>query len=683
MSHEHRYGLPQIPSAFSVIGRHANYPSVNSHHHDFTSSLTHDPLMATSPRIQRSPTSGTSASWWRQSPISSRPQTMNSSDIFGNQLMWLSHEQEHMRPHESVTYHNPAPTYRNFDFLNGPPASSYYSPSPRFFPEPTHTLHALPAMGKERPLTWDDRLGGSHSLMMDISGNGYSPWQDIHQQRFADRQQKQIQESVDKERSAMVMTNNHSTSFSDSTSVKCMKPSKYSDNHSSNDSRLKVSVIPPSDTCLNVPVISNETRHDTAVLSNSSRVNLLGLSNDSHLKVPGIPNVQPMKIPSLPGESAFNIPSLANDPKFNIPSITNDTQLSGASISNDAHSIATSTSTNIHHGINYIPEDNRIEMTESRLTTPPMLSKEQQNVSSSMSTHSKMIKPVINSHPFVSQQDNTPHLHVSQTVSMSSQNVPLLISEAQHPHMPRNSLQNISHGRSQQKIPQKQQYEKPCTTQPDINAFQNIDRIDCDVKKGPSSTSSSVKSRRKSSSATHAATNPENHNKDMSQKDLQKQDVSMINNPVSPLSSSSSHFSPTMLHKSTVESKMAEEPLSSNLKQQTKSTGCKPPLIERFRAPAAVSGEKGTSSDDDTTDGDDGDSGTDTDSVDDTISEDGNDENKEVSVKVKKQPDQPGMQSLQKQVQQVVQQVFFTVQKACSFSTISVFPFSQKNFSVM
>ncbi|XP_046846146.1 bromodomain adjacent to zinc finger domain protein 2B-like isoform X2 [Xenia sp. Carnegie-2017] len=295
-------------------------------------------------------------------------------------------------------------------------------------------------------------------------------------------------------------------------------------------------------------------------------------------------------------------------------------------------------------------------MTESRLTTPPMLSKEQQNVSSSMSTHSKMMKPVINSHPFVSQQDNTPHLHVSQAVSMSSENVPLLISEAQHPHMPRNSLQNISHGRSQQKIPQKQQYEKPCTTQPDINAIQNIDRIECDVKKGPSSTSLSVKSRRKSSSTAHAATNPENHNKDMSQKDLQKQDVSMINNPVSPLSSSSSHFSPTMLHKSTVESKMAEEPLSSNLKQQTKSTGCKPPLIERFRAPAAVSGEKGTSSDDDTTDGDDGDSGTDTDSVDDTISEDGNDENKEVSVKVKKQPDQPGMQSLQKQVQQVVQQ---------------------------
>jgi hypothetical protein len=121
-------------------------------------------------------------------------------------------------------------------------------------------------------------------------------------------------------------------------------------------------------------------------------------------------------------------------------------------------------------------------------------------------------------------------------------------------------------------------------------------------------------------------------------------------------------------------------------------TGGKPPLLERFRAPAVPRPGGDSSSDDGSSDGDDedGESGSDSDSDDDGISEDGNDDDDdEVEEKVKKQPGQSRIQQLQKpqqsqqlkQPQQFGQQVFFIM----FYFLLCQFPAhkAQKHFHVM
>ena len=653
LPHEHRYGLAPMPSAFSVIGRRPpNFPSVNSHHHDFTTSLTHDPLMATGPRIQRSPTPATSSSWWRQPSISAHPQNMNNADYFGNPLLWLPHEQEHMRPHENLTYHNSAQAYRNFDFLNGSSPGSYYASTPRFFPEPAHSLHSIPTLGKDRPLTWEDRLG--HGLMLDVSGNGFSPWQDMHQQKMVDRQQKQMQESVEKERNIMGMTNNRSSNFTDNSSVKSVKQSnKYLENHNagpptiSNDSRLKVpNIIPPSESCLNVPVISNDSRHNVPGMPNSSRLNLLGMPNEPHLKIPPISS-----------ESSFNIPSLTSEPKLDIPSITNETQLNDASLSDDSRHSVTSSSGDTRHGITSIIGDSRLDVpvvtTESRLNTPPLMSKE----------------PPQNLPPLSSQ---------------SRQNIPPMISESQQ------NLQQIMR-ESRQNLPENQSrlfVEKPIKY-PHADTNMSIGNA------GRSQPERSIQQLPSSAGIRGRAISPPKPDLPANL-DLYKRDT-VINTLESNTSNAPSIFSPPALIKSipapTIKSSKPSSGLPSPIKlHPARPTGGKPPLLERFRAPAVPRPGGDSSSDDGSSDGDDedGESGSDSDSDDDGISEDGNDDDDdEVEEKVKKQPGQSRIQQLQKpqqsqqlkQPQQVGQQVFFIM----FYFLLCQFPAhkAQKHFHVM
>ena len=636
-----------MPSAFSVIGRRSNFPPVNTHHHDFTTGLTHDPLMATSPRIQRSPTTPvTSSSWWRQPSISAHPQNMNNTDIFGNPLLWLPHEQDHMRPHENLPYHNPAQAYRNFDFLNGSSPSSYYASSQRFFPEPAHSLHTMPTLGKDRPLSWEDRLG-SHSVMLDVSGNGFSPWQDIHQQKVADRQQKQMQESVEKERNSMGLTNNR-PNFSDNSSVKSVKQSKFLENHNSvpptlaNESRLKVPVIPPSESCLNVPVISNESRHTVPGMQNTSRLNLLGMQHESRLKLPVMSTEPHLKIPPISNESSFNIPPLSSEPKLDIPSITSETQLNDASLSDDSRHSVISSSADTRHGITSIIGDSRLDVpvvsTETRLNTPPMMSKEPQQSLPPLSNESRQNIPVMTSEP--------------------RQNIPQVISDARQ-------NQSENHGRI---------FEKPKYSHVDSTmSTGNIGRSQ------PERTGQQLQSTKRDRAIIppkqDLPVNSEEYKRDLPVNHEYKRDT-VINTLESTTSSTTPIFSPPALIKSvpaqTIKPMNASSELPSPKTLPARPIGGKPPLLERFRATAVPRPGGDSSSDDGTSDGDDedGESGSDSDSEDDGISEDGNDDDDDEDDEVEKQQPVPThIQQLQKQAQlqqlkqqqQVGQQVFFII----------------------
>ncbi|XP_028411273.1 bromodomain adjacent to zinc finger domain protein 2B-like isoform X2 [Dendronephthya gigantea] len=614
LPHEHRYGLAQMPSAFSVIGRRPSFPSVNSHHHDFTPSLTHDPLMATSPRIQRSPTPATSSSWWRQPSITAHPQNMNNTDIFGNPLLWLPHEQEHMRSHENLTYHNPTQAYRNFDFLNGSSPGSYYASTPRFFPEPAHSLHSMPTLGKDRPLAWEDRLGG-HSLMLDVSGNGFSPWQDIHQQKMVDRQ-KQMQE-VEEKRNTMGLSSNRPTNFSESNSAKSLKQ-----NHNtgppanSNASRLKVQPV-PSESCLNVPVISNETRHNIPGIPNNSRLNLLGMPNDSRLKVPGITNEHHLRIPSISSETGFNIPSLSSEPKLDIPPIANESQLNDTPLSDDLRHGVTSSSGDSRHGITSITGDSRFDVpstliTESRLNTPPLMPKEPQ------------------------------------------QNLPPMASESQQ-NAPNHQLKPL----------EKPNYSHADTSMP----ITNIGRAQAD--KNVQQVSSRLRERAISPPKPDIPVNLEQYKRDapVTNHDQYKRD-SVINTLESNTTSTAPIFSPPALIKSSPAPIAKPSQPSSALPSPNKlpparPTGGKPPLLERFRATAIPRPDGDSSSDDGSSDGDeeDGESGSDSDSDDDGISEDGNFDyeddvkgKKPLIVKPHAQPLQPQQLKPKQQQQHVIQQ---------------------------
>lgn len=236
LAHEHRYGLSsglaQMPSAFSVIGRRPSFPSASSHHHDYNTSLSHDPLMvsATSPGLPRSPTT-TTGSWWRP-PSNSHAQSMNNTDIFGNPLLWLPHDQDHMHPHEALGYHNPQ-TYRNFEILNGSSSGGYYASGTRFFPEAgvsSHPLHNIPTLSKDRPISWDERLGHAHGLMLDPSGNGFPSWQEIHQPKTAEKPRKPSSELIEEKRN-QVLPSNRSSNFEDNNLFKSVKQSnKYQSN---------------------------------------------------------------------------------------------------------------------------------------------------------------------------------------------------------------------------------------------------------------------------------------------------------------------------------------------------------------------------------------------------------------------------------------------------------------------
>ena len=638
-----------MPSAFSVIGRRTNFPSVNTHHHDFTTGLTHDPLMATSPRIQRSPTTPvTSSSWWRQPSISAHPQNMNNTDIFGNPLLWLPHEQDHMRPHENLPYHNPAQAYRNFDFLNGSSPSSYYASSQRFFPEPAHSLHSMPTLGKDRPLSWEDRLGG-HSLMLDVSGNGYSPWQDIHQQKVADRQQKQMQESVEKERNPMGLTNNRS-SFADNSSVKSIKQSnKFLENHNSgpptiaNESRLKVPAIPPSESCLNVPVISNESRHNVPGMPNSSRLNLLGMPHESRLKLPVMSNEHHLKIPPISNESSFNIPSLTSEPKLDIPSITSETQLNDVSLSDDSRHSVTSSSTDTRHGITSIIGDSRLDVpavsTETRLNTPPLMSKEPQQNLPPLSNESRQNVPVMTSEP----RQNIPQV-MSEARQNQSENHSRLFEKPKYSHVPVDTSMSTGNiGRSQ----------------PERTGQQLL---------------SSIRDRAISPPKQDLPVSSEEYKRDTPVNHEQYKRDTVINTLESSTSSTTAIFSPPALIKSvpaqTIKPSKPSSGLPSPKLLPARPTGGKPPLLERFRATTVPRPDGDSSSDDGSSDGDDedGESGSDSDSEDDGISEDGNDEDED-DEEVEKQPVPTNIQQLQKQPQsqqlkqqqQVGQQVFFAI----------------------
>ncbi len=635
LPHEHRYGLAQMPSAFSMIGRRPNL-----HHHDFTTSLTHDPLMTTSPRIQRSPTPATSGSWWRQPSISAHPQNMNNTDIFGNPLLWLPHEQEHMRPHENLTYHNSAQAYRNFDFLNGSSPGSYYASTPRFFPEPTHSLHSMPTLGKDRPLSWEDRLGG-HGLMLDVSGNGFSPWQDMHQQKIVDRQQKQMQESVEKERASVGLPNNRSSNFTDNNSIKGIKPSnKYLENHNSgpptisSDSRLKVPVIPPSESCLNVPVISNDSRQNVPGMTNNSRLNLLGIPNSSHLKVPVMSNEPHLKIPSISNESSFNIPSLTSEPKLDIPSITNETQLNDASLSDDSRHGITSSSGDSRHGITSIIGDSRLDVpvvtTESRLNTPPLMSKEPQHNLPPLSSESRQNIPLM--------------------TSESRQNMPLMTSESRQ-NQPQSQLHVLSESR--QNLSENQ--SRLLYSSADTSISVGNTRRSQPERTAQHVPSSIVHGRVVSPSKPDLPVNCDQYKQDAT--DQYKRDT-VINSLESSSSNAPPIFSLPALIKSVPAPPIKSGKQSSGLPSPVKlhparPTGGKPRLLERFRAPTVPRPGGDSSSDDGSSDGDDedGESGSDSDSDDDGISEDGNDDDDdddEVEEKVKKQPGQSHIQQLQK-----------------------------------
>ena len=621
LPHEHRYGLAQMPSAFSMIGRRSNFP-VNSHHHDFTTSLTHDPLMvsATSPRIQRS-SAQTAGSWWRQPSISAHPQNMNNTDIFGNPVLWLPHEQEHMRPHENLTYHNPAQAYRNFDFLNGSSPGSYYPSTPRFFPESAHSLHNMSTVGKDRPLSWEDRLG--HGFMLDVAGNGFSPWQDIHQQKAMERQ-KQVSESVEEKQNNMGLTNTRSTNFNESSSVKSGKQSnKYLENHNSgiptisNESRLKVPVIPPSESCLNVPVISNESHRNVPGIPNNSRLNLLEMPNEPRLKGPAISSEPHLKIPSISSESGFNIPSLTGEPKLDIPPIASESQLNDASLSDDSRHSVTSSSGDARHNITPISGDSRLDvpvvMTDSRLNTPPLMSKE-------------------------------PQQHIPPMTNELRQNLPEYQSRL---------------------------FEKP-----------KYSHADTSMSTGSIGKQQTERNAQQSSVCDRAVTPPK---QDLPANHGHYKRGSVINTLESNTSNSTPMFSPPALIKSVPAPTIQSLP-SMNKLPPARPTGGKPPLLERFRAPAVPRHGGDSSSDEQTSEDDDEDgeseSGSDSD---DGISEDGNDDDDDddddVEEKVKEHHVQSHMQQLQKmpQTQQMkqtqhkpthVQQVFSIISsvRCCEFS---------------
>ena len=633
-----------------MIGRRPNL-----HHHEFPS-LTHDPLMATSPRIQRSPTPATSNSWWRQPSISAHPQNMNNPDIFGNSLMWLPHEQEHMRPHENLTYHNSAQAYRNFDFMNGSSPGSYYASTPRFFPEPAHSLHSMPTLGKDRPLSWE------HGLMLDVSGNGFSPWQDMHQQKIVERQQKQLQESVEKERATVGLPNNRSSNFNDN--IKGVKQTKYLDtgNHNagpltiSNNSRLKVPVIPPSESCLNVPVISNDSRQHVPGMTSNSRLNLLGMPNNSHLKVPVMTNEPHLKIPPISSESSFNIPSLTSEPKLDIPLITNETQLNDSPLSDNSRHGVTSSSGDSRHGIMSIIGDSRLDVpvvtTESRLNTPPLMSKEPQQNLQPLSGESRQNIP-----PMISEsRQNLPSV-----TSESHQSISQMNSESRQKQAQLNVLNE-----SRQNVPDNQRafFEKT-----------KYSVLDTSMPIGNNGRSQQERSAQQLPSSVHAKNLSPTKPDLPAIHDQYKRD-SVINTLENNTNNAPSIFSPPALIKS-VAAPTTSKPssgLPSPIKvQPTRPTGGKPPLLERFRAPIVPRSGDDSSSDEGSSDGDEeeGDSGSDSDSDDDGISDDGNDDDDgdddddEVEEKVKKQSGPSNIQQLQKPLQsqlkksqQLGQQVF-------------------------
>lgn len=220
-----------MPSAFSVIGRRPSFTSATSHHHDFSTTLSHDPLMvsAASPGLPRSPTT-TTGSWWRPTS-NTHVQSMNSPDLFGNPLLWLPHDQEHLHPHESLGYHNPQ-SYRNFEILNGTSPGGYYGSATRFFPETcvtSHSLHNISTLGKERSRSWEERPGHGHGLMLDSSGNGFSSWQEFHQTKAAEKQQKPSAEPSEEKRNQGI-PNNRSYNLEDTHSYKNIKQgNKYLD----------------------------------------------------------------------------------------------------------------------------------------------------------------------------------------------------------------------------------------------------------------------------------------------------------------------------------------------------------------------------------------------------------------------------------------------------------------------
>ena len=216
-----------MPSAFSVIGRRPSFPSVSSHHHDFSASLTHDPLMVSTANsgLPRSPTT-TTGSWWRQ-PANSHAQSLNNPEMYGNPLLWLPHDQEHVHSHEGLAYHNPQ-TYRNFEILNGSSPRGFYG-SASFFPETNvagHALHNIPTLSKERSISWEERLGHGHGLMLDSSGtgNGFSSWQELHQPKNIEKQRKPSSELSSEEKRNQGVPSNRSTNFEDNHFVKSAKP---------------------------------------------------------------------------------------------------------------------------------------------------------------------------------------------------------------------------------------------------------------------------------------------------------------------------------------------------------------------------------------------------------------------------------------------------------------------------
>ena len=631
-----------MPSAFSMIGRRSNFPSVNSHHHDFTTSLTHDPLMATSPRIQRSPTPATSGNWWRQPGLSAHPPNVNNAEIFPNPLLWLSHDQEHLRPHENLPYHNPAQAYRNYnDFLNGS-SPSYYASTPRFFPEPAHNLHSMPTIGKDRPLSWDERLGGGHSLMLDVSGNGFSPWQDIHQQKVVDRQQKQMQESVEKERNPMGLASSRSTNFTENTSLKGVKPTnKYLDDHNagpqtiSHEARLKVPVIPPAESCLNVPVISNESRLNVASMPSNSRLNLHRMANDSRMKMPVMSNEPHLKIPSISSESGFNIPSLTNEPKIDIPSITNETQLNDASLTDDSRHSVTTSSSDTRHGITSIIGDSRLDVpvvtTESRLNTPPLMSKEPQQNLPSLPGESRQTVPTMVSEP----RQNIPHL-----TSGSLQNIPdnqsRMFEKPKYSH----ADTSMSMGNSGRQQPERNVPQLPTTI--------------CEKAVSPPSSDLPLNLEQRKQDT------PVNHDGHKRETVINTFETTNATPIFSPTASIKLVPAPTI-----TTSKPSSSLANTHKLPPARPTGGKPPLLERFRASAVPRPEGESSSDDGSSEGDDedGESGSDSDSDEDGISEDGNDEDDDddddddVEEKRKQKPGQSHVHQLPKplQLQQVKQ----------------------------
>lgn len=671
--------------------------------------------MATSPRIPRSPSPAASGSWWRQPSISAHPQNMNNADIFGNPLLWLPHEQEHLRPHENLTYHNSAPAYRNFDFLNGSSPSSYYASTPRFFPEPAHSLHSMSGLGKDRPLTWEDRIGG-HGLMLDVSGNGFSPWQDMHQQKMVDRQQKQIQESVEKERTIMGLTNNRASNYTDNNLVKSVKQSnnKYLENSPtiSNNSRVKV-----QESCLNVPVISNDSRHNIQ-MSHNSRLNLLGMPNDSHLKVSVMSNEPHLKIPPISSESSFNIASLSSEPKLDIPSITSETQLNDALLSDDTRHVVTSSSEDGRHGITSIIGQSRLDVpmvAESRLNTPPLLKEPQQSLTPLSQQNippldSETRKPQENQHRLFEKPFKYSHADARMPIGNIARSQP----ERNVEPLSTANRRGISNRAISERPVSPPKPDLPVNMDPyEIDTPVNHDQYKRDtvinslesdtntepplfsppalVKSVPGSTimsskpsgglpspiqlheTSKTQSGLPSPVQVHQTGKPSHQSSDIqSQVKLHSNSKpSMVSPSQIQLHStnkpSSGQPSPVNLYPNSKHAVGMPSPVNLH---PARPTGGKPPLLERFRAPAIARPGGDSSSDGASSDGDDedGESGSESDTDDDGVSDDANDDddNEDDDNEVTKQSKQSLVQQLAKplqpqelkQPQHVVQQVF-------------------------